>query len=529
MALVFCFSGHLTGQEVVNSHPEFDRLLEATTGKNEQTGVQQKLKFADSLLHEAGEDSLLLAIAHCEKGSIHAHVGDVGSAWPHLLAAFGYFQRNGPADYKARCYGELAKVKYLRGEFHDALQYYQKAHQEYLALEDTNMVYRILGNMGIMHIQLQEIDSASAAFEKVHTLASQRNDTAALVPYYLNMGQLMISGGKLDYAQKLLETGWKLSQRFGDEMVRSNALTNLSYLYFMRGDFQLSMEADRRAIELIQSVDAGNKLLNPYNRSAMSAAGLGDYQQAHHFLQQYIAVKDSSRTAEREGLIASMESRLKLLEKEHEIELLTATNQSASRQKWLYVALFALSLSVLFAFFVRRRKERQLNRAENELIAQKLEVEQLQKTKIQNELNLATDTLTRDALQMIRKNEQLAQLRSGLEKLGKQLPEGARQTYSELRTTLHLAKSEDKDWNEFARLFEQVHPSFWQHINQLANPLTEKEKRLCALIKVNMQNREIAAVLGISPESVKTARYRLRKKLEIESEQDLNHFIQQIG
>lgn len=505
----------------------FNKLHAAAKNELDRGSVLRYLRYTDSLLLEAGSDSLLRAIAHCEKGAAHVHLNDVGSAWPHLLEAFSYFQRNGPENYIARCYGELAIAKSYRGELHEAIQYFDNAREVYLSLGDTAKVYRVLGNIGIMHAQLNQHDSAMAAYQELYDMAVSRNDTLALVPYYQNMTLSLVSKGELDSAQVYLDKSWPFLTQFGDEMILFNALTARAYLQYERGEYESALESDRQAIELCKSVGATNTLLNPYNRSAMSAEALGDYELAHDFRKKYINLKDSLRNAERESLIASMESRFKLIEKEYEIELLTALSDSATRQKWLYVALFGMALVMLFALFVRRRKEQQLHRSENELMARKLEVERLQNARVKDELKRASDSLARDALQMIRKNDQLAQVREGIGRLEQHLDQDGEKVYNQLQSLLRVVKSEDKDWEEFARLFEQVHPSFWQQLNEMPNPLTEKEKRLCALIKVNMQNREIAAVLGISPDSVKTARYRLRKKLELDGEKELNHFLQQ--
>ncbi len=58
--------------------------------------------------------------------------------------------------------------------------------------------------------------------------------------------------------------------------------------------------------------------------------------------------------------------------------------------------------------------------------------------------------------------------------------------------------------------------------------LTPNEMRLSALVKLNLTIKEMAAILGISPDSVKTARYRLRKKLELNTEENLTDFMLQL-
>lgn len=48
--------------------------------------------------------------------------------------------------------------------------------------------------------------------------------------------------------------------------------------------------------------------------------------------------------------------------------------------------------------------------------------------------------------------------------------------------------------------------------------LTQNELRLCAFVKSNLSVKEIAAINGISADSVKTARKRLRKSLNLTGE-----------
>ncbi len=82
----------------------------------------------------------------------------------------------------------------------------------------------------------------------------------------------------------------------------------------------------------------------------------------------------------------------------------------------------------------------------------------------------------------------------------------------------------DKDWNNFKLYFENVHREFFIRLNQDFPDLTPNELKLAALIRLNLNIKESALILGISPESVKTARYRLRKKLNLEQETSILNF-----
>lgn len=86
--------------------------------------------------------------------------------------------------------------------------------------------------------------------------------------------------------------------------------------------------------------------------------------------------------------------------------------------------------------------------------------------------------------------------------------------------------SVDKDWKDFKICFEQVHHEFFTKVKETHPDLSSSELKLCALIRLNVNLRESSTVLGISPESVKTTRYQLRRKSNLEEESNLtDHFL----
>ena len=54
--------------------------------------------------------------------------------------------------------------------------------------------------------------------------------------------------------------------------------------------------------------------------------------------------------------------------------------------------------------------------------------------------------------------------------------------------------------------------------------LSEKDFRLLAFARLGLSIKEVAALLHVEPASVKTARYRLKKKLNLPPEQDIEGF-----
>src|SRR5699024_7119713 len=86
----------------------------------------------------------------------------------------------------------------------------------------------------------------------------------------------------------------------------------------------------------------------------------------------------------------------------------------------------------------------------------------------------------------------------------------------------------DQDWEQFRLYFEEVHTGFLDALKKQYPELTANELRLSALVKLSLTSKEIATILGITPDSVKTARYRLRKKLGMKTEENLTEFMMNI-
>lgn len=73
--------------------------------------------------------------------------------------------------------------------------------------------------------------------------------------------------------------------------------------------------------------------------------------------------------------------------------------------------------------------------------------------------------------------------------------------------------------------FSRVHESFFSKISNVFPQLSQSEKRLCALLKLNMNTKEIANVLHINSRSVDQKKYRLKKKMHLDGQEDLYKII----
>jgi phosphate/sulfate permease len=95
----------------------------------------------------------------------------------------------------------------------------------------------------------------------------------------------------------------------------------------------------------------------------------------------------------------------------------------------------------------------------------------------------------------------------------------------ELLVLLKQKMSFTKEIDEYYGQIEQIHKDFQMKLEDRFPDLTDNEKRLAILLRLNFSSKEIATFMNISPKSVEIARYRLRKKLDLKPGENLTQFL----
>lgn len=172
---------------------------------------------------------------------------------------------------------------------------------------------------------------------------------------------------------------------------------------------------------------------------------------------------------------------------------------------------------------LRHEKEEQLK--EERLLNQQRLIE-LENEKLQSEVAAKSSELANSTMAIIKKNEVLIGIKEELGKLKKQkdngLPSGA---FNKLTRVIDANISNDDDWRIFEQSFNRAHEDFFRELKHRHPDLTPNDLRLCAYLKMNISSKEIAPLLNISVRGVEIRRYRLRKKLELEHDDNLVEYM----
>ena len=124
-------------------------------------------------------------------------------------------------------------------------------------------------------------------------------------------------------------------------------------------------------------------------------------------------------------------------------------------------------------------------------------------------------------------DEQMQEL-SGI--IGKDTPKTTvNKMIKDVRRSIQRNIKEDENWEKFEENFNLVYDNFMKKLTEQFPDLKANDKKLCAYLRMGLSSKEMASLLNTTLRSIETARYRLRKKLNLKQGQNLTSFIQDFG
>lgn len=186
------------------------------------------------------------------------------------------------------------------------------------------------------------------------------------------------------------------------------------------------------------------------------------------------------------------------------------------------------ALGLLAVYLVRRYNRRKLDRKHRELEERLMHEQQEQMAKIEKEelakeVRLKQNELASTTLNIARKNEMILELKNMLIMNKDKFPNSQR--YRSFVKKLDSSIEDTEDWKRFEVNFKELHEDFFERLLKSYPSLTPKDLKLCAYLKMNLTTKEIAPLMGITIRGVEIHRYRLRKKLDMDSSDNLSNFL----
>ena len=385
----------------------------------------------------------------------------------------------------------------------------------YLRKDDTlNPLYKLFSfnTLGLAYTKLGQLDSAFIAFDSALVQAKKQN-----FPFWVslingNKGDIYFKQGIYEKAEPLLQADYVGSLENKQFDNAANSLQWLARIDLIHQKPDLALQKTREAMRLLQTSYKADYMANTLFTFTKVYTKLGNTDSVSYYLDKFLVLHDS---IEREASDARAENILMRLESQDNIHTIKSLNKEKQRvaQVRNFIILVILLLA-LMGFMILNRQKLKLKVHRQEALEEK--------RKAELEAFLAKEQLNSFTRNLIEKTNQVDDLKAQLSE--KEASETQSLAISELS---HHSILTDEDWDKFKVLFEKVYPGFFYNLRQMSADLTTADQRMAALCKLRISNREAAAMLGIAQNSVIKARQRLRHRLGLEMDADLELYFAQ--
>ncbi|WP_169818737.1 tetratricopeptide repeat protein [Niabella ginsenosidivorans] len=505
----------------------------------------------------------------------YIYLGDVyyqSSRYGDSYAAFMTAKKIGDASADKRGFSYFYNDL---GLFYNSIQEYDSAlnsfHNSLAYIPDTSAkgLSEAFLNIGVTYGGAGDIGRAATYLNKALQIAQEKHMDQNLAFIYMNLGNAYADARhpQLQRATDYFKQALTAAGKTGNTYVQSIAYASLGDICNRQGQFDQALAYSRQAMDITRKAGFASlqmysqfgycEILTKMHRFEASDSALkniaktfyltlndrkqylksyidlykewGNYKKALELSDQLKKVTDSIAEMTNKRNMDILDARFRFHEQETRITDLKKENNWKTRL--VKISVVAVIMSFLFIGMLIYSK-----RLKSRVLLQKQQVLKEENARMKMEKALAEEKAVRVKEDLDHKNralsasvvhsEQMARILFGIKEKLSDTEKLRDPAYVEdirkiIRHNIHL----QEDWQKFKMHFEEVHPSFFSKLALIAPQLSKNELKQCAYIRMNMSNKEVAALLNVSPDSVKMSRYRIKKKLGLPFSTDLGEYI----
>jgi tetratricopeptide (TPR) repeat protein/DNA-binding CsgD family transcriptional regulator len=474
--------------------------------------LQVFMKKALNAAYETDDDSLV-SIISWQYGSMMYWAGLIEPGTMYSLYAAELDERAGRRSSSGN-FALLGDLLYRTRDYEKAIYYTKKSIDE---MPDTLLMKsKIMSNWNTIALCWQRMgkyDSAFFYFDIAMRMAKELKDSAWISIISGNEGQIYFAQQNYPVARQLLEYDYRQSKKFGELASAANSLQWVARIDLIEGKKDSALYRVKQALQLLEPQSSKNYWENVYYATADVYKAIGNYDSAYKYAQLYNQQHESiERTVANSRLeIASI--KLDNLQHVQALKNLQREKDAEKLKRNFIVAIIILT-TVIVMFLLNRMR---LKHRHNEQLALQ------QKAVAEAEVAAANAELNSFKKNVIEKTSLIEKLQQQVDE--KEIGIGQQTIIDELTHQTILTEDE---WEKFKSLFEKINPRFFIHLKEKSSDITVAEQRMAALMRLQLGSKQIASMLGISLDSVRKTRFRLRKRLGLSVEEEVEKWLHTI-
>lgn len=468
---------------------------------------------------------------HIYFGDFYTDLGIYNEAIYHYTEAF-IFLSNKTGETAVKIQNKLGKTHLSLEQYNLGTSHLKKSLDISKKINYKEGKAYAYGFLGTAHEKLANYDTALVYQQKSLKFFKALDDIKGLTLTYDNIGSIYEDLEKYDSAYIYFQKAYRFSKNISKSLT-INVLNNLGDVNRKTGNIDAAFSFSMRAKELALSTNNRDELESAFDDIAETYLLKKDYKNAFFFMAQAKAIGEEGFYSKSMDYITSLQMVYGIKERQAEIELLSKQNQiKAANQNLLLLGIgIILLVGCGFLLYSKKKKKQEMEtqRYKQRFLQSELDKKEIKEKSLNRELELKISSLSNYSLNLASKNKMLSDVSQSLSNIAQLKGYDVGPKLNSLAKEIDASLSMEQEWTKFMHYFEQIHPCFFENLSNSASAkLSSSETRLAMLLRLNLSSKEIAAILRITSDSIRIARYRLRKKLPLEKGGNLSNFLRQV-
>ncbi|MCF2490652.1 hypothetical protein [Dyadobacter sp. CY347] len=401
---------------------------------------------------------------------------------------------------------QIGEAYYFFADYKNAINFSREALTVDVIREHRGVHNTALNTIGLSYIKTGFLESADYYFKRILQNVGIDDYNVWKGIAQGDLGQTAYLRGKYDEAIPLLEANINQAIIISDLGQAARSLTILSDIFFRQNEIGEAEKTMRRARECVARSGSDKPLEQLYQVYGKVYAAKGNLGLTNVYLDSATRIRNIFEQDFNSIQMLRASEKAQLQAHRSDMERIATEKQIKTLERNILLILVVLLLVVALYFYkTHYYKNREKQRAINDQLA-----------KAEQELTFAAIQLEEFTRSISEKTQLVEELSA---RYGMNESEG---TVQELQNITILT---DEQWEYFRSLFEKIHVGYLSRLREKLPGLTPAETRFMALAKLNLTYKEMASTLGISVQSVRVIRHRIRKKLNVPEESDLKDVV----
>ncbi|UOB16694.1 tetratricopeptide repeat protein [Abyssalbus ytuae] len=491
--------------------------------------IKTKYKEAIESFKESGnvfkilKDSVSLAKSYESIGSCYALMRYLDKSFEYFMMGMEICEKRNDSIGIGRGYAHIAYVLMNQDDYPKAVGYLHKA---LTVTEKSNNEYEIsslLFLLGRCYNKIEQYDKALEYAIKCLEYRKLSGNSKLIAPTRILIGSIYSNLKRYPESLKYMNKALNDYSFDGYYVGKTDAYNIIADVYLNVERLDSAKYYAQNAVNLSKQINylsgenEGNSIL------ARVSEKEDNKDMAFKYYKEAVRLKDSIYNKEKQEYVDELRTIYETEQKEKQIELqeikISLLEEQVTVNKLQRILFFSgfgfIILGAGVWFYIAQQKIKN-----SKLIAKH---SLLEKEKADEKLAFKTRELTSFAMHLEKKNKALDHLKKTIN-ASLQGSESNMEMISKYEHLLKVIDEEIKDrenWEDFKKYFEQVHQGFYAKVKKEYPNLTSGDLRFMTLLKMNLSYKEISNILNITPQGVKKARQRLRKKLNLKPEDSL--------